>query len=145
MKIRWMETEDISSVVVIEQQIFPDPWSSDSFFSAIHDKNNIYLVAEEEGKIVGYCGFWCSFENADLCNIAVLPSARRKGIAWRLLDEGAQFCAEKGVEEIFLEVRESNQAAIALYQKKGFSSINIRKKYYHHPTEDAIVMKRSIS
>lgn len=141
MKIRKMSENDVEEVAFLEQQIFASPWSKESLRRACKEEENIYLVAEQENKLIGYCGIWCSFENADLCNIAVLPGMRRRGVAEAILNEAVILCRQRNVERMLLEVRISNVAAISLYQKKGFFRINIRKKYYKNPTEDAVIMK----
>lgn len=142
MKIRKMSEKDVEEVARIEQQIFTSPWSRESLQRACKEEDNIYLVAERENKLIGYCGIWCSFESADLCNIAVLPGMRRQGVAEAILDEAVSLCRQRNVEQMLLEVRISNVAAISFYQKKGFFRINIRKAYYKNPTEDAVIMKR---
>lgn len=139
--IRRMQEQDIDAVTAIEQEIFSKPWSKKSFLDAIQSAHTIYLAAEEKTGIMGYCGIWLSGESADLCNMAVVPSCRRRGIGKGLLSEAIRLSIERGAEEIFLEVRESNHPAIVLYEKTGFERIGIRKGYYHAPTEDAIIMR----
>lgn len=143
--IREMEWEDISKVAELEKKIFSVPWSEKSFRDSFASQDTIYLVEALEGEIAGYCGIWISFDTADLCNIAVANSYRRKGIAERLLQEIFSLAKKRQVERILLEVRESNQGAIALYQKSGFRHIGIRKGYYHAPVEDAILMECYLS
>lgn len=142
MQIRRMSEKDIESVAELEQQIFSSPWRKESIEKAYLIEANIYLVAEVEGKIAGYCGLWTSFETADLCNIAVHPEHRRKGIADAILKESFGFCRQRQVEQMLLEVRKSNVSAIALYCKNGFKNIDIRKNYYKNPVEDAIIMQK---
>ena len=142
MQIRRMSEEDIAAVVKLEQQIFSSPWSKASIEKAYQLEENIYLVAEAEGIIAGYCGIWTSFETADLCNIAVNPDYRRKGIAGEILEQAFQLCQQRRIEQMLLEVRESNEPAIVLYEKYHFEKIDIRKGYYRNPTENAIIMQR---
>lgn len=139
--IRQMQEQDIPRVLEMEQSIFSAPWSEKSFTDAYCAENNIYLVAVQNESIVGYCGLWVSYEMADLCNMAVDPKERQKGIAEQLLREGLQLCRERKVETVLLEVRESNTPAIGLYKKIGFQRIGLRKKYYKEPMEDAILMQ----
>lgn len=143
--IRKMEFEDINKVAELEKNIFSMPWSEKSFQDSFASQDTIYLVEVLEEEIVGYCGIWISFDTADLCNMAVAPSQRRKGIAKRLIQEIFSLAEERQIERILLEVRESNLGAIALYQKNGFRQIGIRKGYYHAPEEDAIIMERYCS
>lgn len=143
--IRKMTAEDIAEAVMIEKSIFSKPWSEKSFRDALASEDNIYLAEIQEGKVVGYCGIWTSFDTADLCNMAVLPECRRKGIADRLLEEAVSIAGEKAVERIVLEVRESNEAAIRLYQKHNFRKIGVRRGYYTVPKEDAVLMECILS
>lgn len=143
--IRQMQGQDVDAVAMLEQEIFSNPWSKKSFQDALQSEYTVYFVAEEEMGIIGYCGVWLSAETGDLCNMAVLPSCRRQGIGRRLQEKAIHSAIGRGAEEIFLEVRESNQAAFALYEKFGFQKTGIRKGYYRAPTEDAIVMRYGIA
>lgn len=142
--IRDMKKEDIPEVSLLEEKIFSAPWSEKSFADALESPHNIYLVEERESRVAGYCGIWTSFEDSDLCNIAVSPEFRRKNIGESLLLEGIQRVKSMGVERILLEVRKTNEAAIGLYQKNGFRTIGVRKAYYTKPVEDAVLMELSI-
>ncbi len=142
--IRQMREQDIDAVAAIEQEIFSKPWSKKSFQDALQSEHTIYLVAEDETGLTGYCGIWLSGETGDLCNMAVVSSCRKRGIGKVLLLEGIRQSAKKGVVELFLEVRESNVSASILYEKTGFQKIGIRKGYYHAPTEDAVIMRCEI-
>jgi len=142
--IRRMLKQDIDTVAAIEQEIFSKPWSKKSFQDAVQSEHTIYLAAEGEAGLTGYCGIWLSGETGDLCNMAVVPSYRKCGIGKALLLEGIRLSAKQGAEELFLEVRESNVPAIGLYEKNGFQKIGIRKGYYHAPIEDAVIMRCEI-
>ena len=122
-----LQEKDIDQVAQIEAEIFSVPWSIKSFKDALASEQNIYLKAETDGQIVGYCGIWTSFESADLCNIAVKKEFRKAGLGQKLLEAGIQEAAAKGVERILLEVRQSNKAAIRLYEKKRISNDRIAK------------------
>lgn len=141
MKIRVMNSTDVERVCDIENQCFTKPWSEDSFLHAILREDTQYVVGEVEGKIIGYCGIWCSFEDGDLCNMAVDPEYRGRGYAEGLLQYSLEQCRAKGVHRIVLEVRQSNAAAIGLYTKIGFQMIGKRKGYYSQPKEDAVLME----
>ncbi len=141
MVIRKMQEGDIPAVAAIEKAVFSSPWSEKSFRDALPVPSNCYLVAETEGEVVGYCGFWVSFEIADLCNMAVAPQRRRQRIGGQILSEGIRMVRQQGAEQVFLEVRESNGIAIGLYKKLGFQEIGIRKGYYDTPKEDALLMQ----
>lgn len=142
MHIRYMEARDLDKVLEMEQQIFSDSWSRESIQKEYTRPDNIYLIAEIDGEVAGYCCVWCSFESADLCNIAVAPKWRKQGVASGLVDEAVGLCRCRQVETLFLEVRPSNISAICLYTKKQFQKIHVRKAYYRNPVEDAWVMQR---
>lgn len=140
MIIRRMKPEDAKEVAVIEKEVFSLPWSEKSFEDAVLKESNIYVVAEEDGVIVGYAGAWGVFGEADITNVCVRMDYRRQGIAEQLL----RFLIEEGKKDnvaiFFLEVRESNAGAIALYEKLGFQNIGVRKNFYEKPVENGIVM-----
>lgn len=140
MIIRRMKVEDAPQVALIEANNFSVPWSEKSFREAAVKTETIYVVAEENGEILGYAGAWCVFGEADITNVCVRKVSRKQGIGTRML----QFLIEEGVnvkiKTFFLEVRESNSAAISLYEKFGFQKIGIRKNFYEKPVENGIVM-----
>ncbi len=140
--IRRMHDRDVKEVAAIEQSIFSAPWSEQSFLKALQAESNIYLAAVFRENVIGYCGFWISYEMADLCNMAVAAPYRRQFVGQRLLMEGMAQVQARHVQRILLEVRESNAAAEALYRKAGFYEIGKRKDYYSNPIEDAILMKK---
>lgn len=143
--VRVMQREDIPVITAIEKRIFSTPWSEKSFLDAFSSADNIYLVSLLGKEIAGYCGIWISYEVADLCNIAVVPEYRRQGIGEKLLQEAIYCTKGRKAERILLEVRESNQGAMFLYQKIGFEKIGVRRGYYSAPREDAILMQLSLS
>ena len=143
IQIRRMTTKDVPVVVRIENEIFSEPWSADSFRIGLETKNDIYLVAEEDGEILGYCGLWGVIDEGQITNVAVAPQHRRRGIAEKMLRELMQQAAEADFAEFALEVRVSNAPAIALYHKLGFHDAGIRKDFYAKPREDAIIMWNS--
>lgn len=143
IQIRRMAAKDVPAVVRIEQEIFSEPWSADSFRKGIEAQSDIYLVAEEDGEILGYCGLWGVIDEGQITNVAVAPQHRRRGVAEMMLRELMQQAAEARYTEFTLEVRVSNAPAIALYHKLGFHDEGIRKDFYSKPREDAIIMWNS--
>ena len=150
MLIRRMSQADIPSVVEIEEQCFSLPWSEKSFEDSLMREDTIFLVCEENenltggSTIVGYMGLYLSFDEASVTNVAVSPVFRKKGYGEALVVTAKEVAKEAGAECIFLEVRQSNAPAISLYKKLGFEELGIRKKFYEHPVEDAIIMKVGI-
>ena len=121
-----------------------DGWSAESFKSEVAKDNGIVMYTVENGSITGLiCGFFAADE-AEITSVAVSPQHRRKGIAARLMD-GYFSTLPESVRSIFLEVRESNSAAIGLYEKFGFEKISVRKNFYSFPDENAVVMQKSLN
>ncbi len=140
--IRRMKPEDLIQVCAIEEAIFTEPWSQDSFERALVREQNLYLVCECGTKIEGYCGLWGVAGEGQITNVAVKESARRQGIGrlmlLALLEEGRK----AGLTAYTLEVRVSNEAAIRLYHSLGFRDSGIRPDFYELPREDALIMWR---
>ncbi|MBQ8518130.1 MAG: ribosomal protein S18-alanine N-acetyltransferase [Agathobacter sp.] len=144
MLIRKMALEDVTAVVQIEQECFSLPWSEKSFEDSILREDTIFLVCEEASVVTGYMGMYVSFDEASVTNVAVSPAFRKRGYGERLVTAAKEAAKCAGAESIFLEVRVSNAPAISLYKKMGFEELGIRKKFYEHPVEDAIIMKVGI-
>ena len=122
-----MTEDDTFAVELIEQVIFSLPWSQKSFADACRNQDNVYLVCEADGVIAGYCGMWTVLGEGNITNMAVSPDYRRCGIAQRLMQSMENYGDDKNVTSYFLEVRQSNLPAIALYEKMGYKNIGIRK------------------
>ena len=120
MTIESMTVDDISQVAEIERQIFSIPWSEKAFRNSMESDNTIYIVAKENNNVAGYAGMYLSFEEGNITNVAVNPLSRRKGIGEKIVRDILNRAYEKGVRDVFLEVRETNSVAIALYEKIGF-------------------------
>lgn len=134
---------DLRAVATIERAVFPDPWSHDMFVAHLrYAPPEMFLIAEaSEGDVLGYALMRTVLDEAELLNIAVTPEARRRGIGLQLLRAAMQTCRAHGAECMLLEVRETNVAARALYERHGFVPVGRRAGYYHSPREDAIVMR----
>lgn len=140
MKITELTERDCRELAELDKKCFAVSWSEQSFLEEVKNKLATYLLAKEDGKIVGYCGFWRVSGEAQVTNIAVLPEYRRRRIARTLAEKMLEICAED--EQIVLEVRESNKIAISFYKSLGFAEAGIRKHFYHDPEEDGITMLR---
>ncbi len=139
--IRRMRTEDIDEIVEIEKACFNDAWSKEAILSDFQNNDlSNYLVYEEDGKVAGYIFFWITFDSATIVNLAVKEDYRKRKIASNLLEECIRMCEEEGAEYLTLEVRISNTAAIRLYEKYGFMTVNVKKGYYTDNYEDANYM-----
>jgi ribosomal-protein-alanine N-acetyltransferase len=140
MVIRRMTEADLAQICTIEMEIFSEPWREEDFNQALKDTNNGYLVAEVQGQIVGYCGYWGIPPEGYIYNVAVKKEFRRQQIAYQLLGALLEMAKENGIHALTLEVRYSNTPAIHLYKRLGFVEVGIRKDFYSKPTEDAVIM-----
>lgn len=142
LRIRKMTEEDLDQVAGIAADLFALPWSRQGFQEALPMDNACFLVAEDAGRIAGYCGLFMAFDEGEVINIAVRRDCQRQGIANRLFQALLDAGRQNGISRFFLEVRVSNEAAIRLYEKNGFSRQGIRRDFYKMPREDAYVMSR---
>ena len=144
MLIRKMTSRDIASAVEIEKACFSLPWSEKSFEESLTRDDTIFLVCEEtvemQQVVTGYIGMYLSFDEASITNVAVSPNYRKRGYGDQLVKAAQNAAKEANISVIFLEVRVSNEPAIALYRRNGFENLGIRKKFYDHPVEDAYIM-----
>lgn len=140
IRIRRMEPEDVEQVLAMEEAYFSVPWSRQALMEAVTGKQTLYMVAEEERKIVAYCGMYCILGEGDINQVAVHETKRGLGIGKRLLQDFLQEGEKIGLNSFTLEVRVSNRAAIRLYESCGFSVEGVRKNFYAKPTEDAYIM-----
>ncbi len=141
-EIRPMERRDCKAIYELEKQCFlgATAWDFDSILSILDYDTNLYFVCCEEEEVVGYVGLMMAADEGIITTVAVLPSKRRMGIADVLIKKIIESAKEKAITQIFLEVRKSNDPAIALYEKHGFSYVGTRKNYYDEPREDANIM-----
>jgi len=133
---------DIDAVAELEVLAFADPWTRQAFEAALKERHARFRVArEEDSRLVGYVIAWFVLDEGEVANLAVVPGARRRGVARALLEEIIAEAREARVARLFLEVRESNAAAHALYASRGFKPVARRARYYRKPVEDAIVLR----
>lgn len=144
--IREMQIQDIEQVTALEESCFSIPWKKQDFIDILSNDNRIYVVAEKDEVILGGCMLTDIVGEGDISNVAVWEELRGQGIATALLHEILQIgTQQRGIKEYTLEVRQSNVAAIALYEKVGFVSEGIRPNFYDKPKEHAVIMwKREV-
>jgi ribosomal-protein-alanine N-acetyltransferase len=119
----------------------PYPYANlKDFYDSMRNENNRYLVAETDGVITGYCGYWGIAGEGCIYNIAVKKELRGQQIGYQLLKNLIEKGYNKGITAFTLEVRQSNIAAIRLYERLGFESTGIRKDFYTKPKEAAVIM-----
>lgn len=140
IRISLLRVEDIPAVSIIEQENYSLPWSKEAFCDALKRDYYRFLKAEADGALAGYCGYQRSFDTADITNVTVKKEYRRQGIARRMLSELMREGRDEGIGRFTLEVRASNEAAIALYRGLGFYQEGVRKNYYESPREDALIL-----
>lgn len=144
IEISRMTEADIENIAKIEQECFQDPWSEKSLFEELENPVADFFVAKIDGETAGYIGSFNVVGEVSITNVAVCEKFRKKGVATRLLEQLEKVSREKNAEFITLEVRESNENAIALYRKCGFSEVGLRKNFYSHPTENAVLMTKTL-
>ncbi len=130
-------------MVEVEERCFNSGFAEKTFNKELENKIARYIVAEENGKALGYGGVWNICGEADIIDIAVSPDFRRQGIAQGILKRLIELCKNEGCKQINLEVRESNIPAQRLYEKNGFMVTGQRKRYYEN-TETAILMSKKL-
>jgi [ribosomal protein S18]-alanine N-acetyltransferase len=145
MIFRPMLMVDLDKVVAIEKVSMPSPWSKELFEEELKRSQANYFVIEEDGTLAGYVGYWEAPEEAHIITVAVAPAFRKRGLGKRMMDHFLAFAAQKGARLATLEVRESNEAGLKLYEKCGFRMVAIRKKYYSDNQENAVVMLKDIA
>jgi ribosomal-protein-alanine N-acetyltransferase len=150
MKVRAFADADLAAVFAIQLRCpHAAQWRQEDYLQLAGDPLGTILVAElgieNPPEVAGFAVFHRVMDEAELRNIAVDPAHQRKGIARALFAEGIRTLQESGVRQLFLEVRASNQPALAFYAAAGFQLLYTRRNYYHDPVEDALVMACDIS
>jgi ribosomal-protein-alanine N-acetyltransferase len=145
LRVRPGLAADLDRVAGIERASFSDPWSRASFGALLGRAHVFFAVAEEaDGEVAGYVVTWHAADEAEIANIAVEPGARGRRVGALLLDSALAEAARRGAASVFLEVRESNEAARRLYASRGFAPVGRRRGYYRKPAEDALVLRRAM-
>jgi [ribosomal protein S18]-alanine N-acetyltransferase len=139
-RIRSAVPGDAAPLVEVERRCFGDPWTEASFREALESPWTFGLVAHNSRGIAGYLIGRDVAGTGEVLNLAVSPDCRRRGVARALLRAGLSALRKRHVEEVYLEVRESNHSAQALYLSSGFRPVGQRAAYYRNPKEDALVL-----
>lgn len=134
--------QHVDSLAALEQMCFAVPWTRQAFIDELQNPLARYTLLSYAGEAVAYAGYWHIVDEGHITNIAVHPSHRRCGLASRLLAHMLEEAQENGLHLLTLEVRVSNAAAIALYEKFDFTAAGIRKRYYSDNGEDALIMTK---
>ena len=136
--------EHLGDVAELERLCFSEPWSEKALELLLSD-DAIGFVCLQDGRAVAYGGMLWAVDEGQVTNVAVHPDARRHGYARAIVEAFADAARAKGAVQISLEVRQSNAAAIALYEAHGYVEVGKRKNFYRNPREDALIMIRHIN
>ena len=139
--VREIQRSDLRQVAALETRLFADPWSEGTLSSCIDD---LFLIAEREGKVSGYLVARDSGTEAEILTFGVDPALRRRGVGSALLTAVADRLEQVGVRKLYLECRVSNVPAISFYLKHGFLEVGKWANYYRSPRENGVVMCRKI-
>lgn len=144
--IHAMRASEIGTAAALSLSVFGhEAWKEKDLREALSGGHaRLYSAESEEGGLAGYAVFYSAADEGELNSIAVNPSYRRMGVAGGLLAAAISDLTAGGVAKIFLEVREHNAPAISFYEKNGFLAAGVRKHFYDHPEEDAIVMVKTL-
>ena len=146
MLISLMKEEEIPQVAALEQVCFSEPWTEQGLRESFARPEYLFVTATEDDQVVGYAGLYQVLDEGDITNIAVLPSAREKGIGTALTRALIEAGEQRAIHAFTLEVRVGTPAAIHIYEKLGFVPAGVRKGFYEKPKEDALIMwRRQIS
>ncbi|AXE62408.1 ribosomal protein S18-alanine N-acetyltransferase [Candidatus Thioglobus sp. NP1] len=145
-----LNLSQLDNIVSIESSSSSYPWTKTQLKESIKNPNNLCYSATYEGDIIGYLIVMLASETADILNIGINPNNQRKGYGSLLMSYLYKELKNRLIEEVFLEVRESNQSAISFYLNQGFKEISIRKNYYKSNSnklssaENGIIMRLEI-
>jgi ribosomal-protein-alanine N-acetyltransferase len=144
--LRRATAADLPDVAALERVCYSDAWPTTAFASLPDNPRVFFAVARHavRGRVAGYVVAWYVMDEGELANLAVAASDRGQGVGAALLDAMLDDASARGTLQVYLEVRESNAAARRLYASKGFEEIGRRKQYYRSPTEDALILRRTL-
>jgi ribosomal-protein-alanine N-acetyltransferase len=136
--------DDIDTVLAIEEAAFTNPWSRDMYLAELQNTgvSFLFLARDHAGEAIGFCSFWRVLDELHINNLAVVPERRRAGVGAALLSRVIAEGAALGARRATLEVRRSNEPALRLYERFGFTLAGVRQAYYSQPVEDALVLWR---
>lgn len=137
MIIKPIEKEDIEVIALIERECFSHPWSARDIEESMN-ADCVFFIAKEDKEALGYVGIQIS-DGGYITNVAVLKSARKKGVGKALMEKAIEYIKEKSLPFLTLEVRISNAPAITLYEKIGMKNLGKRPNFYSDPKEDAFI------
>ena len=137
-----MRPEHVAQVAELEKLCFSAPWSENAVRGELTNPLSLWIVAVDGDTVAGYIGSQSVMGEADMMNVAVSPAYRRQGIAEKLVVSLVEKLTAQKVSSLTLEVRASNEPAIALYEKLSFVQVGRRPNYYTKPKEDALILRK---
>lgn len=139
-----MNADHLEEIERLERICFSRPWNRRMLAEELENQCAAFLVAVDgdTGAVMGYAGLLVMMDEGYITNVAVFPEYRRRGIAAKILEVYLNFAKANDLAFLTLEVRPTNEAAIALYQRFGFEEVGRRKNYYDLPKEDALILTR---
>ena len=140
--IRAAAEEDISRILEIEQDTIVPPWTQGGLLREIYRDDSFFALAIVDTLILGFIILRRMEDEGELLQIAVDIAHQRCGVADSLMETALVWASGCGIVSLYLEVRRSNESALALYRKHGFKQVGARKDYYSNPIEDAVIMMR---
>jgi ribosomal-protein-alanine N-acetyltransferase len=142
--IRKMALEDLDTIMILESQLFSCPWTIENYrFELTENPYSHYVVLDEKG-IKAYLGLWVNDGALQITTLGVDTAVQNRGYGKALVQYAIDYAESINASVITLEVRISNQIAIQLYESFGFKKAALRKQYYSHPDEDAILMMKQL-
>ena len=142
MIITNMSEQYVAQVAALEKLCFSDPWSEKSVAGELSNELALWLVADDNGSVLGYIGSQTVMGESDMMNVAVHPDSRKQGVATGLIVGLVEELRRRGSHSLTLEVRASNDSAISLYRKLDFQEVGRRRNYYRNPREDALILRK---
>jgi len=143
LALRPRVTRDVDAVLALERDAYPVPWTRGNFIDSLAAGYRAQVLVEPQAGIVGYCVAMAGVDEMHLLNLTVAPAWQHRGLARLMLDALEAACREQRRPMLWLEVRASNERARALYRRRGFAEVGLRRGYYPAPAstrEDAVVM-----
>lgn len=135
--IREATDDDVPSLCSLELECFSSPWSEGAFYESMDGGNAVFLICEDEcGEALGYIGGIFVLDECTVTDVCTTARARRQGIGETLMNRLEDECRKRDISHIFLEVRESNEGAIRLYEKLGYERLGVRAGAYSNPREN---------
>lgn len=136
---------DLISVLRIERMSFPTPWSEAIYRAELARERSVFLVAKKKRDVIGYGCAWVVYDEGHILKIAVDPAFRNKGIGRALMEVLTENLQKRGVQDLWLEVRDQNEVARSFYRSLGFEEVGVRSRYYSDTGEDAVLMLKLIN